>query len=84
MFSGYAYYIINPWRPRHDQVIRRILEAGFIEQWKKRAWVRMREEYLEDLKRTGDKGIIFDIKPLISAITVDDFQVYFNLAATIR
>jgi len=35
----------------------------------------MKEEYQEELKRTGEKGIEFDIKPLISAITLDDFQV---------
>ena len=37
--------------------------------------MRMKEEYQEELKRTGEKGIEFDIKPLISAITLDDFQV---------
>ena len=75
-YPGYAYDLVNPWRPRHDQVIRRILEAGLIEKWKERTWFRMKEEYQEELKRTGEEGIKFDIKPLISAITLDDFQVY--------
>ena len=35
----------------------------------------MKREYQEELKRTGKEGIKFDIKPLISAITLDDFQV---------
>ena len=35
----------------------------------------MKEEYQEELKRTGDEGIKFEFKPLISAITLDDFQV---------
>ena len=73
--SGYAYYLINPWRFRHDQVIRRILEAGFIEKWKERVWYRMREEYQEDIKNGVEERIDFNIKPLISAITMDDFQV---------
>ena len=75
-FLGYAYDLVNPWRPRHDQVIRRILEAGLIEKWKERTWWRMKEEYQEELKRTGAEGIKFNIKPLISAMTVNDFQVY--------
>ena len=78
--AGYAYDNINPWRPRHDQVIRRILEAGLVETWKKRTWIRMKREYQEELKRTGKEGIKFDIKPLISAITLDDFQVNLTIS----
>ena len=58
-----------------DQVIRRILEAGMIEKWKERTWYRMKDEYQEELKKNGEEGIKFDIPPLTSAITLDDFQV---------
>ena len=75
--KGYAYYIINPWRLRHDEVIRRILEAGLIEQWKRRAWIRMKEEHQNELRIKGEEGIKFDIKPLISEMTMNDFQVSF-------
>ena len=75
--KGYAYYIINPWRLRHDEVIRRILEAGLIEQWKRRAWIRMKEEHQTELRIKGKEGIKFDIKPLISEMTMNDFQVNF-------
>ena len=75
--KGYAYYIINPWRVRHDEVIRRILEAGLIEQWKRRAWIRMKEEHQNELRIKGEEGIKFDIKPLISEMTMNDFQVNF-------
>ena len=40
----------------------------------------MKEEYQEDLRKTGKKGIDFNIKPLISAITIDDFQVYGTIS----
>ena len=73
--KGYGYYIVNPWRPRQDEVVRRMLEAGLIPKWMERTWYRMKEEYQEELKRTGDEGIKFEFKPLISAITLDDFQV---------
>ena len=73
--KGYGYYIVNPWRPRQDEVVRRMLEAGLIPKWMERTWYRMKEEYQEELKRTGDEGIKFELKPLISAITLDDFQV---------
>ena len=73
--KGYGYYIVNPWRPRQDEVVRRMLEAGLIPKWMERTWYRMKEEYREELKRTGDEGIKFEFKPLISAITLDDFQV---------
>ena len=73
--KGYGYYIVNPWRPRQDEVVRRMLEAGLIPKWMERTWYRMKEEYQEELKKTGDEGIKFEFKPLISAITLDDFQV---------
>ena len=58
-----------------DQIIRRILEAGMIEKWKKRTWYKMKEEDQKALKREGKEKIKFDIKPLVSAITLDDYQV---------
>ena len=82
--EGYAYYIINPWRLRHDEVIRRILEAGLIEQWKRRAWIRMKEEHQNELRIKGEEGIKFDIKPLISEMTMNDFQVNFSYSTFLK
>ena len=76
--SGFGFYIINPWRPRIDQVIRRILEAGMIEKWKERAWYRMKEEHQRGLEESGEEGIHINIKPLIAPLTMDDFQVDFT------
>ena len=72
---GWAFYLINPWRPRIDEIIRRVLEAGMIEKWKERTWYRMKEEHRKVLQDNQEKAITFDIKPLIAALSMDDFQV---------
>ena len=77
---GYAYYIVNPWRPRHDEVIRRMLEGGFIDKWKERTWYGMKMAYQEELKSTGAEGIKFDIKPLVEALAMDSYQVSIILS----
>jgi len=46
-----------------------------VDKWKERTWYRMKAEHLKQLQDNQDKAIQFDIKPLISALTMDDFQV---------
>ena len=74
-FQGYAYYSINPWRPRHDEIIRRMVESGLVEKWKEQTWYRMKTEYQEELRRTGQEPIKFEFKPLVFAMSLDAFQV---------
>ena len=76
LILGYAYYIVNPWRPRHDEIIRRMLEGGFINKWKEQTWYGMKMDYQEELKRTGADGIKFNIKPLVNPLAMDSFMVY--------
>ena len=46
----------------------------------------MKEEHQNELRIKGEEGIKFDIKPLISEMTMNDFQVNFfnNLKMIIR
>ena len=37
----------------------------------------MKEEHQSELRIKGEEGIKFDIKPLISEMTMNDFQVNF-------
>ena len=37
----------------------------------------MKEEHQTELRIKGEEGIKFDIKPLISEMTMNDFQVNF-------
>ena len=37
----------------------------------------MKMDYQEELKRTGSDGIKFNIKPLVEALGMDAYQVFF-------
>jgi len=74
-FPGWAFHKFNPWRKKFDEIIQRHIEAGLIDEWKWRTWVRYKKGKVE-------AGDVIDYKetPAISALTLDDMQsAYFLL-----
>lgn len=71
-FPGWGFFKFNPWRGKFDRLIERHMEAGLIEEWKWRTWVRQKEEALA----RGDQIDYVEI-PVIASLTLDDMQSAF-------
>ena len=74
-YPGWAFYKVNPWRKRFDQVIRRVLEGGFIDHWKYSTWVQMKE------KRSPEDELVFEDRSKLTSLSLDDLQGVFYLGA---
>jgi hypothetical protein len=57
-YPGWGFHKFNPWRERFDQVIRWTLEAGLVEHWKQRTWVRMKQESVNPPIIPTERGTI--------------------------
>lgn len=68
-FPGWAFFKFNPWRATFDKEIQKHLEAGLVDLWKWRVWVKQKEEAL--LKGTN---IAFDEPDATAPLTLDDVQ----------
>lgn len=75
-FPGWGFYKFNPWRAKFDHLIEKHIEAGLIEEWKWRTWVRQKEEALA----RGDK-IDYKEIPAIAPLSLDDMQSAFWVVA---
>merc|ERR1712113_1332178 len=73
-FPGWAFHKFNPWREKFDEYIQWHIEAGLIDEWKWRTWVRQKVETIE----SGDT-VDYREKPVISPLTMDDMQSAFLL-----
>ena len=66
--SSFHYHRFNPWRERFDEVIQNVLQAGLVDYWKQKTWIRMKEE-----QSTGDKDP--GERDPMAPLGMDDLQV---------
>ena len=73
--TGWAFQPSNPWRKQFDTVIRMMIEAGLVDHYKRKTFLRMKREYLESDK----EKISFIEPPLVAPMIMDDLQGIFYL-----
>ena len=67
-YPGWGFHRFNPWRERFDVVIQNVLQAGLVDYWKQKTWIRMKEE-----QSTGDKDP--GERDPMAPLGMDDLQV---------
>ena len=67
-YPGWGFHRFNPWRERFDVVIQNVLQAGLVDHWKQKTWIRMKEE-----QSTGDKDP--GERDPMAPLGMDDLQV---------
>ena len=73
--TGWAFQPSNPWRKQFDTVIRMMIEAGLVDHYKRKTFLRMKREFLESDK----EKISFIEPPLVAPMIMDDLQGIFYL-----
>ena len=73
--TGWAFQPSNPWRKEFDNVIRMMTEAGLVDHYKRKTFLRMKREFLE----SEDEKIIFVEPSLVAPMIMDDLQGIFYL-----
>ena len=48
--TGWAFQPSNPWRKEFDTVIRMMIEAGLVDHYKRKTFLRMKREFLDSDK----------------------------------